>query len=213
MLMITSVLPITTMAENEECLFKIQDGVISATISIGNFEIKRTEQVDKISVEDYGHRLIPGKPDLPSRIYSIAIPPGAELVDVNYEISESIVLSGNYNIQPVQTPSPLCAEEDPEVLQKELNNYNENFKEVYGSSNPYPAEPVEFVQTGGYRKYNLVDVRVMPFKYYPQTAQLVYYPEINIDVSYTFPEDFDYDQIMVDDIQRAEQVAEEFIFN
>jgi hypothetical protein len=213
MLMITSVLPITTMAEKEESLFKIQNGVISTTISVENYEIKRAEQVDKISVVDYGHRLIPGKPDLPSRIYSIAIPPGAELVDVNYEISESILLSGSYNIAPVQMPSPLVIEENPEVYQQELNKYNENYNEVYGSSNPYPAEPVEFVQTGGYRKYNLVDVRVMPFTYYPQTGQLVYYPEINIDVSYTFPEGFDYDQIMVDDVSRAEQFAEEFIFN
>ena len=114
MLMITSVLPIATTAEKDEYLFKIENGVISATISVENYEIKRAEQVDKISIEDYGHRLIPGKPDLPSRIYPIAIPPGAELVDVSYEIKESIVFSGSYNVPPVQMPSPLCTEEDYE---------------------------------------------------------------------------------------------------
>ncbi len=109
-------------------------------------------------------------------------------------------------------PRALC-EEDPEVYQQELNKYNANYNEVYGSNDPYPATPVELVQTAGYRKYNLVDVRVMPFTYYPQSGQLVYYPDITIDVSYTFPEGFEYDQIMVDNIERAEQRAEEFIFN
>jgi hypothetical protein len=213
MLMVTSILPIAGIAEYEVNLFEIQNGVISVSITIGDFEIKNTENGDEITVEDYGHRIIPGKPDLPSRIYSIAIPPGARLVDVDYDISESIVLSGCYNVQPVETPSPLCEEEDFEVSQLELKKYDENYDEVYGGGNPYPALPVEFVRTSGFRKYNLVDVRVMPFKYYSQTGQLVYYPEINIDVSYSFPEGFDYDQIMVDDVSGAEQFAEEFIFN
>jgi hypothetical protein len=53
----------------------------------------------------------------------------------------------------------------------------------------------------------------MPFTYYPQTCQLVYYPEVTIDISYTFSDDFNYEQIMVDDVSRAEKLAEEFIFN
>ena len=212
MLMITCVLPIAAIAKNEENLFDIENGVISAKIAVGNFEIERTVQGDEVTIEDYGHRLIPGKPNVPSRIYSIAIPPGAELVDISYEISESIVLSGNYKLQSIQMPMVL-GEEDPVVYQQELDKYNQNYIEVYGSNDPYPVAPVELVQTAGYRKYNLVDVRVMPFTYYPQSGQLVYYPEVTIDVSYTYPKDFDYDQIMVDNVVKAEQLAEEFIFN
>ncbi|MCK4996515.1 MAG: hypothetical protein KAR55_06465, partial [Thermoplasmatales archaeon] len=90
MLMIGSVLASATVNVNEETvLFDIEDGTISVTIPVGTYEIESTEQGDEISVEDFGHLLIPGKPNLPSKIFSIAIPPGAELVDIDFEFGDA----------------------------------------------------------------------------------------------------------------------------
>ena len=212
-LMIGSVLASTAVSVNgETVLFEIEDGTISATIIVGNYEIETTENGDEIYVEDFGRHLIPGMPNLPSKIFSVAIPPGAEVVDVSFEVADSVVLPGSYEVPPVPLPRVIC-EEDPEVYEQELNQYNENYNEVYGSNDPYPSSVVEFVRTSGYRKYNLVDVRVNPFTYYPLSGQLMYYPEITIDVKYTFPEGFSYDEIMVDNIPRAEQLAEKIIYN
>jgi hypothetical protein len=192
--------------------FNIEDGEITVTIPIGAYEIKETVQGDEIYVEDFGHLLKPGKPNLPSKIFSIAIPPGAILVDMIFDSGEGTTLDGGYNIKPVSLPR-VIGKENSEVYEQELKKYNENYEAVYGSNNPYPISVVEFERTAGYRKYNLVDVRVNPFTYQPISKQLTFYSDIKVTVSYTFPEGFTYEDIMIDNIEKTEQLAEEIILN
>ena len=196
MLMIGSVFASASIIKNngetknvEFILFEIEDGVINANMNIGSYEIITAEEGDEIFVEDFGHRLISGMPNLPSKIFTIAIPPGAEFTGLNYEILDSEVVSGFYVVKPVPVPLPM-GEVNEEILAKEQAKYDENYKATYSSDDPYPAENVELYQTGGFRKYNLVDVRVMPFTYHPISGQLIYHSDISIDVSYTFPEGF-----------------------
>ena len=193
-------------------LFEIEEDTISVSIPVGKYEVKETEQGYEISVENFGRLLIPGKPSLPSKIFSVAIPPGAELVEVTFEVPENVVLPGSYEI----TPSPLprvIGQEDPLIYQRDKEMYEENYNSVYGSDEPYPSSAVEFVRTAGYRKYNLVDVRITPFTYHPVSGRLIYYPKVNIYVSYTFPEDYSSEDIMVDNIPKTEKIAEEIILN
>jgi hypothetical protein len=84
---------------------------------------------------------------------------------------------------------------------------------VYGQNNPYPLSIGEVVGTGGYRKYNLVDVRITPFVYYPLSGKLMYYPDITVTVQYTFPEGFSSKDIMIDNLPETEQTAKEIILN
>ena len=213
MLMIGSVLVGTGVSENgERGFFDIEDRTVSVTIPVGTYEIKNTEQGDEISVENFGHLLIPGKPNLPTKIFSIAIPPGAELVDVSFEIEDAVILPGNYEIAPVSLPE-VIGEENPEVYQQEQRTYEENHNSVYLSEDQYPSSTVEFVRTAGFRKYNLVDVRINPFAYSPLSGQLTYYPEVDIYVSYEFPEGYSTDDILVDNLPDMEKRAEKIVFN
>ena len=212
-LMISSVITGAAVIVNKNTnQLYVQDGTISLTIPVESYKIVSTSGRDEISVENFGRNLIPGKPNLPSKIFSIAIPPGAEVVDVNYETSNSYVLPGKYNIIPVTLPRVL-SEEIPELYQQELNKYNENYNEVYGSNNPYPPSSVELVRKAGYRKYNLADLRVNPFTYYPLTGKLIYHSEIIIDISYTIPKGFSKENIMVDNSDITERNAERIIYN
>jgi len=213
MLMMGSVLASAAVSVNgETVLFEIEDGTISATILVGNYEIETTENGDEIYVEDFGRHLISGMPNLPSKIFSVAIPPGAQFVDISFDFSDSIVLRGNYDVPPVALPR-VIGKEDPDFYQQELEEYWDNYNAVYGVDDPYPSSVVEFVRTAGYRKYNLVDVRINPFTYYPLSGLLVYHPEIIVHVSYTFPEGFFYDDILIDNVDRVEQIAEEIVYN
>jgi hypothetical protein len=190
--------------------FDIEDGVISSTISVGKYEIKSTDVMgSEIFVEGFGRLLIPGKPDLPSKIFSIAIPPGAILKDFEFNSGESVVIDGNYYIKPVPIPI-LIGETEPEFYEQMQIEYNENYQQVYNSDDPYPSSTVELVGTGGYRKYNIVNFRVNPITYHPLSGTLIYHPEINIDISYTFPEGFTYDDVMVDNV---DGLAEEIVLN
>jgi len=185
---------------------------INVDIQIGNFEIKNTDNSQEIAIENFGFLLIPGKPVLPSKIFSIAIPPGAIITDIDFEIKNSQIIPGYFNIQPSQLPRAIV-KEDPLVYEQEQNKYNENYNLVYTSNNPYPSKVVEFVRTAGYRKYNLVDVRINPITYYPISGKLVYNSDITVNVKYTFPEDYSAEKIMVDNLPKTEQFADQIILN
>lgn len=214
LLMITGVFVSATVVETEPEIMinEFDDGEIVTSIPVGGYEIESTEQGDYITVEDFGRYLVPGKPNLPSKICAIAIPPGAELEDVTFETGEGIVLPGVYNVAPTPLPR-VIGEEDPEVRAEEEQVYNENYENTYYNDESYPASIVEFVRTAGFRKYNLVDVRVNPFSYKPLSGKLTYYPDIEVKVSYTFPEGYNPENIMIDNIASFEQRAGEFILN
>jgi hypothetical protein len=188
------------------------DEEISVTIPIGTYEIQDTEGGQEIFLENFGRLLVPGKPNLPSKIFAIAIPPGAQFSEVTFTAGAGITLPGSYQIAPVGLPR-VIGQEDPLLYERDKRMYEENYNSVYGSDEAYPQNVVQFVRAAGYRKYNLVDVRVMPFSYRPVSGQLTYYPEVTVQVSYTIPKDFSPEDIMIDNLPRTERIAEELILN
>ncbi len=188
------------------------DGKVSVTIPIGTYEIKSTQQGQEMSVESFGRLLVPGKPNLPSKIFAIAIPPGAKVAEVTFDTYEGIILPGIYEISPAPLPR-VIGQEDPLLYERDRQMYEENFNSVYRSDEPYPASVGEVVRTAGFRKYNLVDVRVTPFTFRPISGQLTHYPEVTVHISYTFPKDFSSEDIMIDNLSGKERIAEEIIFN
>ena len=208
-LMIGSVLTSAAMNVEQDL---IEEGKISVIVAVESYDVKLSDLGDEVLVENFGRLLVPGKPNLPSKIFTIAIPPGAELIDVCFEATESVVLEGIYDI----TPSPLprvIGDEDPVIYQQELNKYNENFNEIYSNNELYPSSVGEFVRKAGYRKYNLVDVRINPFSYNPISGELIFYPEIKVDIKYMISEDFAIENAMVDNLAKTEKLAEKIIYN
>jgi hypothetical protein len=185
---------------------------ISVPVPIGNYDIENVEQGQKLSVYDFGRLLVPGKPNLPSKIFAIAIPPGAEVADVTFDLGEGVVLSGTYEIPPSPLPR-VIGQENPVLYERDMRMYEENYNSVYGSDEPYPSSVGEVVRTAGFRKYNLVDVRITPFTYRPQSGQLTYYPEVTVRVEYTIPKGQSPQDMIVDDILRQEKVAQDIILN
>jgi hypothetical protein len=208
-LMISSVL--TSVAMNVEQDI-IKERKISVIVAVESYDVKSSDQGDEILVENFGKLLVPGKPNLPSKIFTIAIPPGAKLIDVSIEATESIALEGTYDIMPVPLPR-VIGDEKPDIYQQELNKYNENFNEIYSNNELYPSSAGEFVRKASYRKYNLVDVRINPFSYNPVSGGLIFYPEIKIDINYKISEDFTIEDAMVDSLAKTEKLAEKIIYN
>jgi len=189
-----------------------KDETINVEMTVGNFEIKSIDTGQEITVENFGCLLVPGAPNLPSKIFSIAIPPEAMVKDIDFEIQNSLTIPGFYNIQPVALPR-VIGQEDPVIYDQEQEKFNENYDLVYGNDQPYPTSVVEFVRTSGYRKYNLVDIRINPITYYPISGKLVYNSDIVVSIQYTYPEDYSAENIMVDNLPETEQFAEKIIFN
>jgi len=185
---------------------------VSVTIPMGTYEIKATASGSEIYLEDFGRLSVPGKPNLPSRIFSIAIPPGAEVAQIQFDQGEGMVLSGTYQIPPTSLVR-VVGQENSLFYERDKQTYEQNFKSVYSSDDPYPESVGKMVRTAGYRKYNLVDVQVTPFSYHPLSGQLTFYPQLTVKINYTFPRDFDPKDIMIDDLPRAEQTAKQIVLN
>jgi len=183
---------------------------VTVTVSSGHYDIKSIEEGHEVYTENFGRLLVPGKPSLPSRIFSIAIPPGAKVTDVNFDTGEGIALPEKYEIAPASLPRAIGSE-NPYAYGQNKKMCEENHNSAYGSDDPYPPSAVEFVRTSGYRGYNLVDVRVTPFAYRPLSGRLTHYPETTIHVNYEFPGGTDGE--VTDSLERTERIAEEIIFN
>jgi len=183
---------------------------IDVAIPVGAYGITNTRQGQEVSVDGYGSLLEPGKPKLPSKIFAIAIPPGADVDGIDYDLGTGVVLPGTYEIRPAPLPR-VIGREDPALRERDLQRYEQDFRQAYESDDAYPASAVEFVRTAGYRRYNLADVRVTPLQYHPVSGRLVYYPNISVGVRYWLsgqPR-----SVMVDSLPRTERVAEEIVLN
>ena len=156
---------------------------MSVTIPVGAYRITTKGQGDEIVVDGFGRLLVPGAPALPSKIFALAIPPGAEVVDVACDAGKEVILPGTYEVGPAPLPR-VVGEEDPLLYAQDRQRYEDNFNTVYGRDDPYPQAVGEFVRPAGYRKYNLVDVRITPFAYRPLSGQLTYYPEVTVRASF-----------------------------
>ncbi len=212
MLMISGVLGGAQNINNDTKEFNNDNGTLSVPIPMGAFQIVEEKQGFEVAIDNFGRLLIPGKPSLPSKIFSIAIPPGATVQDVTFEAKTSTILPGEYKIIPNPLPR-IIGPENSVFRTRDLQQYEENFKSVYGQDTPYPKSIGEIVGTGGYRKYNLVDVRITPVIYYPISEKLMYYQDIIVKIQYTFSEKFSTEDIMIDNLPKTEKNAKEMIFN
>jgi Peptidase family C25/Propeptide_C25/PKD domain len=212
MLMISGVLVSATNLMKDSKEFTTGPGTVSVTVPIGPYDFVKEKQGMGVSIENFGRLLTPGAPTLPSKIFSIAIPPGAMVDDVSFEAKDTILLPGTYKI----APNPLArviGPEDPSTSAQDQQQYDQNFKSIYTQDEPYPQSIGELVGTGGYRKYNLADVRITPIIYYPISGKLYYNTEITVTIHYTIPNGFTSTDILADNIPRAEQKAKEIILN
>jgi hypothetical protein len=194
------------MSDNSDAVNSIE-----ISIPIGDYSIAFSDEGHEISIEDFGYLLIPGKPKLPSKIFTIALPPGAEVMTVDYEVGGITTLTGSYSVVPSPLPRSI-GQEDPVVYGRDKKMYDDNYNLIYGSDEAYPGDAAELLGNAGYRNYNLVDIRVTPFSYRPQSGQLTYISQLNLIITCSIPESTSIN-VVAGDIPNAEKVAESFIFN
>ncbi|GAG62125.1 unnamed protein product, partial [marine sediment metagenome] len=121
----------------ERYTFEMDEDSISLTMAVGSYKITSTDQGDEIYVEEFGRLLIPGKPNLPSKIFSIAIPPGAEVEKVTIDAGEAMTIPGIFEVP--STPLPrVIGKEDPAIFEQDTKEYENNYNQVYQSDESYP---------------------------------------------------------------------------
>ncbi|MHC4942990.1 MAG: C25 family cysteine peptidase [Planctomycetota bacterium] len=193
-------------------LAKAEEGVVTVTVAADSYRVEQVGEQHELSVDNFGRLLVPGKPDLPGKIFAVAIPPGAEITEVTFDGGESIELPGVYRIPPASLPR-VVGEEDPSLYAQDLEAYKANYQAVYGSDSPYPGKVGEFVRRAGYRKYNLADVRITPFSYMARSGKLLYHPLVTVNVKYSVPETLPDHVVLDDNMARTEATARKLVLN
>ena len=186
-------------------------GRITHEIHSGSYEFIRTPDGDQIRMDHFGYLRIPGKPMMPYRIFTFAIPPDAEVATVTIAGGKAVALEKTYQIRPAPAPS-ILGREIPAIQNRNQEIWERNHDTAYKSDHPFPEHAGAFVRKAGFRKYNLVDVAITPFQYRPASGILTYHPVITVTVGYEFPKDGKGNAVL-DYSPRMEINAQELIFN
>ena len=199
-------------AQNTDKEIKSRIGSIYVRIPIGSLTHRKTAQGDDITLDGFGRHLLPGTPNLPSQIFSIAIPPGTAFVSLQYTLDEENVLPGSYEIAAVPVPQVNGQGYDKSQMQ-ENQRYLENYAATYSAGVVYPESVVEFERIAGFRQYNLVDIRVNPVQYTASSGTLTYYPEITVEITYKYQGEEHPSEIISDTNPFFETQAQRIVLN
>jgi hypothetical protein len=165
-----------------------ESGQVSHTIKVPAVAVSEHERGQRIEADGFGVIGEPGKPILPGRIFAIAVPPGADVISVSWEARDPVALESVCSLPP--TPlARVIGSEDPEIYQTRLAEWQAIVDEAYGTDDPYPAEPVTLVGTGGFRGFDVVDVRVAPCRYRAVSGRVECFQSIDVVVEYDLQPD------------------------
>ena len=143
------------------------------------YHIEITEDgYHRISMPGYYSYGIPGYPDLPSRIYRIALPPDVDGDDVEVEYFEtSAVHLGTFRIRELQ---PMVTWVNGERIFGEK-------ADIYSNDSNYPGKVVEYLGISQMRKWRIINIKYTPFQYNPVTQDLRFIPEVRLSIRFTRP--------------------------
>jgi len=143
------------------------------------------EGLQRIQMTDFGNLSVPGKPLLPAKVYMIALPPGAEVIDVNITGMNATELPGKHRITPAALMLPSDHRKD--LVEQSIREWQENFDIIYSSDQAYPPQVGEYLGNGGLRKYSFIRIAFFPFSYQPKSGRLIFYSSAEVSINYHQP--------------------------
>jgi len=115
-----------------------------------------------------------GKPQLPIKPVNFLIPSDAKVENITVS-SQSIELSGEYNIIPAQIPKIIGADWQ----------WTEPNPEIYNSATPYPERVAELVNEGYFSGRKIASILIYPLQYIPREKKLILNTEIIVTLQYS----------------------------
>ncbi len=134
---------------------------------------------------------LPGDPQLPAALYTIALPPLVPLDSLAVEIAavEQQDLPGTYRIPPV---GPLLPAADGLPEGADWGPHAAAIVDgknalVYAADAYYPEKPVDLMAVAHMRKWRLAKLRYWPLSYNPVTGQLRLTTKVTVTLKYAAP--------------------------
>jgi|GEM_PF-1303859 len=129
----------------------------------------------RILINGYYSYAIPGYPDLPSRIFRVAVPPSIDpnSINVNYSIKKTEYL-GIYNIKEI--PAMRTWVDGKYITGNKADIYTEDYF--------FPGDCIEYMGFSQMRKWRIVAFKYTPFQYNPVSNELRFVSEVYVTIDY-----------------------------
>ncbi|KPK64708.1 hypothetical protein AMJ83_00480 [candidate division WOR_3 bacterium SM23_42] len=164
--------------------FSLEAGQLKINLKAADYDIMDGENgLHKIMMADFSNLLVPGKPMLPARVFTIALPPRADVISVDISGNNGIELPGTYKIEPAPSVAP-CHKNNP-VPMGSHSDWQKNYESTYSSDAAYPEQVGKYLGTGQLRKYKFARVAFFPFVYHPKSGRLFYYRNCEVTINYS----------------------------
>jgi len=115
-----------------------------------------------------------GRPELPMRIVTFALPEGTTAVRAEAVVRTSRELPGRHNIRPAQPQVPLSRTEAPAWVPPD--------ERIYSSASPYPARVARLLSTGSIAGHPVASVGLLPLQYVPAEEKLILNEAIEVSI-------------------------------
>ncbi|MDD5448578.1 MAG: C25 family cysteine peptidase, partial [Actinomycetota bacterium] len=136
---------------------------LTLSFDFPELEVKRgADGTVSLYMEGWPPESKPGLPCLPSKILSIALPPGMKAREVTRISSEWQTVSGTNLVEWGQPPA--SSAEPPARVSANRG--------VYDSDSPYPAESISLEGNGMMRQYSIAKIKITPVQYLPKRGVL-----------------------------------------
>jgi len=146
------------------------------TFNINDLAFSSLEGYDLVKLKGCKSTVEIGAPLLPRASFSLLIPQGSEVADIEVVSFDKEEIAGEYNIYPTQHPQPFTKDK--------VFPFVEPDKDIYTASFPYPGKIVENPNTGSMGGYRLASLLVYPLQYIPAEKKLVFYSRIKFKITY-----------------------------
>lgn len=139
-----------------------------------------------IRVDDFGMTTSAGDPQLPLKIYDLAVPPNIDwkTIKLSVEIQKTRTLPGKHLIKPV--PPLITWIEKEEIIEWGSGKKIEHNRNIltYNVNAFYPKEPVTLLSCSQMRKWRFIRFGFIPIRYNPNTKKMILINSVKVRLSF-----------------------------
>jgi hypothetical protein len=117
-----------------------------------------------------------GVPCLPKASFSILIPQGADVINIEIISLETEEIDGDYKVYPTQRPRPF--------IKDIVFQFAPPDEDIYAKGTPYPENIIQLAHTGSMGGYKLTNLLIYPLRYIPADKKLIFHSKIKFKVTY-----------------------------
>lgn len=104
-------------------------GTYHYEIQAGDYLFDQSADGTLMQMKSFGYLMTPGEPQLPSRVFNIAVPPNCTVKEVTVVTADPVELKGSYRIAPARLGLPVNSA--PELESQMRLQYQQKLSRAY----------------------------------------------------------------------------------